>query len=76
MDYLKWSREYLDESERIRRRIAGLKEASVGADNETRENLLYRINLLYGMYLELRQVGKHLEACEGRKRTGRQKIES
>ena len=47
MDYLKWSREYLDESERIRRRIAGLKEASVGADNETRENLLYRINLLY-----------------------------
>lgn len=72
MDYREWGAEYLEEAQRLKKRVENLRRKYAGLRSEEAILLYRRIAMLYGMYLECLHTGRYLaekgEAYEKRKK--------
>jgi len=59
-DYISWGQEYLDEAERIKRRVLGIRAAR-GPDTDAGAEQAQRVQMLYTMYLECLVTGHALQ---------------
>ena len=60
MDYTEWGKNYLDEANALKERIAPLKRELKTAEREAAPLLFRRIVLLEEMYLDCLHTGKYL----------------
>ena len=58
-DYISWGQEYLDEAERIKRRLLVIRAER---DYDIAGEQAQRVQMLYTMYLECRHTGQLLAA--------------
>ncbi len=61
MNYRQWGQEYLEEAEQIKGKVDQLRELLRDDEAIQDRNLIYRINMLYSMYLDCRRTGKFLQ---------------
>ena len=66
MDYYRWGAEYLEEAAKIKSRIETLRESLDDLDTQNERNLIYRINMLYAMYLDCRKIGLLLQSYDAK----------
>lgn len=69
MDFNEWSEQYLKEAQIVRGRVDTLRAELKQVHGKQERDLLYRINILYSMYLELKHTGEFL-AKDRRNRNG------
>lgn len=62
MDYYRWGAEYLEEAAKIKSRIETLRGNLDDLDAKDGRNFIYRINMLYAMYLDCRKIGMLLQS--------------
>lgn len=60
MDYGQWGAEYLEEADRLKKRVDALRKEFTGLRNEDAILLYRRIAMLYEMYLECLHTGRCL----------------
>ena len=60
MDYNEWGTEYLDEAERLRKRITPLRKQAAEEGSEAAAKLYRRISVLNDMYLDCLHTGQYL----------------
>lgn len=65
MDYWTWGKEYLDQADRLGKRIESLRKQQKSLSGRTAAQLQRRIALLYSMYLECRSIGRRLQRGAG-----------
>jgi len=69
MCYRRLWEQYLRDAEIVKTHIQFLKKSSLNLSEEKHENLKYRIDVLYTMYLDLIHTAEYLEwKCEVLKR--------
>lgn len=61
MDYYRWGAEYLEEAAKIKSRIETLRGNLDDLDAKDGRDFIYRINMLYAMYLDCRKIGMLLQ---------------
>ena len=61
-DYISWGQEYLDEAERIKRRLLVIR---ADATMTLQARQAQRVQMLYTMYLECLVTGHALQSAEG-----------
>ena len=62
MDYYRWGAEYLEEAAKIKSRIETLRGNLDDLDAKDGRDFIYRINMLYAMYLDCRKIGMLLQS--------------
>ena len=60
MDYREWGAEYLEEAQRLKKRVGTLRREYAGLRSEEAILLYRRIAMLYAMYLECFHTGRYL----------------
>lgn len=57
MNYQQWGEQYLLQAEELHSRLESLRQQLPAATKAEQADLLYRINLMYQIYLEQRHIG-------------------